>query len=74
MSLSSLIDDLKIKLLGFNKKKPLEKITPIFDVEHIPDLEAGDGKIYKRLKERQAALELYSKHFCRNFSMRYNYV
>jgi len=61
MSLLSLISDIKTKVFGLKKQKTTEKNTPIFDNEYIPDLEAGEGGFYKRLKERQASLELYSK-------------
>jgi hypothetical protein len=67
MSLSSLITDIKTKIFGDDKPK-IAKITPIFDTEFIPaaeympDLEAGEGgAFYKRLRQREAALELHSK-------------
>lgn len=61
MSLSSLITEIKSKVFGSNKPTPIAKITPVFDNEYTPDLEAGEGGFYKRLKERQSALELYSR-------------
>jgi hypothetical protein len=62
MSLSSLITDLKAKLLGSDKPKPLAKIAPVFDTEYMPDLEAGEGEFYRRLKQRQSALELHTRN------------
>lgn len=61
MSLLSLISDIKTKVFGSNKPTPIAKITPIMDTEYTPDLEAGEGGFYKRIKERQAALEFISK-------------
>lgn len=61
MSLSSLITDIKSKVFGSNKPTPIAKITPLFDTENAPDLEAGEGGFYRRLEARQSALELYSK-------------
>ena len=60
MSLSSLISDIKTNVFGsssnFNKQTKLAKITPIFDTEYTPDIEEGEGDFYKRLNERQLAL------------------
>jgi hypothetical protein len=63
MSITTFITDIKAKFFGSNKPKPtIAKITPIFDTEYMPDLEAGEGgSFYKRLRQRDAALELYSK-------------
>jgi len=61
MSISSLFSDIKFKVFGFNKPTPMAKITPIMDTEYTPDLEAGEGGFYKRIKERQSALEFSSK-------------
>jgi hypothetical protein len=66
MSISSLISDIKTKIFGSDKPK-LEKIHPKIDnefipnCEYMPDLEAGEGGFYRRLKQRQMDLELYSK-------------
>lgn len=61
MSISSLFSDIKTKVFGSNKPTPLAKITPLFDNEYTPDLEAGEGEFYRRLEARQSALDLYSK-------------
>jgi len=61
MSISSLFTDIKTKIFGSNKPITLAKITPIYDTEYTPDLEAGEGGFYKRIKVRQAALEFISK-------------
>lgn len=61
MSISSLFTDIKTKVFGSNQPVILAKITPIIDTEYTPDLEAGEGGFYKRIKERQMALELSSK-------------
>ena len=66
MSISSLITDLKTKLFGADKPQ-IAKIMPKIDnefmsnSEFMPDLEAGEGGFYRRLKQRQTDLELYSK-------------
>jgi hypothetical protein len=72
MSIASVISDIKTKIFGANKPK-LEKIYPKFDNEFIPDresmpvrefmpdIEAGEWGFYRRLKQRQMDLELYSK-------------
>ena len=62
MSITSLMTDIKTKIFGFDSDKPrLAKIMPKFDDEYIPDLEVGEGGFYRRIKERQMALESYSK-------------
>jgi hypothetical protein len=63
MSITTFIADIKEKFFGSTKPNPtIAKITPIFDTEYIPDLEAGEGgAFYKRLRQREAALEFYSK-------------
>jgi hypothetical protein len=63
MSITTFIADIKEKFFGSTKPKPtIAKITPLFDTEYMPDLEAGEGgAFYKRLRQREAALELYSK-------------
>ncbi len=60
MSLVSLITDFKTKIFGTDKPK-IAKFTPKIDNEFVPDLEAGEGGFYRRLKQRQQELELYSK-------------
>ena len=60
MSLASLIKEFKTKIFGEDKPK-IAKIAPKMDNEYIPDLEAGEGGFYRRLKQRQQELELYSK-------------
>jgi hypothetical protein len=66
MSIASLITDLKTKVFGADKPK-IAKIMPKIDnefmpnLEFIPDLEAGEGGFYRRVKQRQMDLELYSK-------------
>ena len=56
MSVVSFISDIKSKFFGSNKEPVCAKITPIFD-DYIPDLEAGEGGFYRRLKARQAAFD-----------------
>lgn len=56
MSVASFISDIKSKFFGSNKEPVCEKITPIFD-EYLPDLEAGEGEFYRRLKARQSAFD-----------------
>ena len=60
MSITSLITDIKTKIFGSDKLK-LAKIMPKFDDEYTPDLEAGEGGFYRRINERQMALESYPK-------------
>ena len=57
MAFTSFISEIKSKILGSDKPKPLAKIKPIFDTWYTPDLETGDEEFYKRLKARQSALE-----------------
>jgi hypothetical protein len=63
MSITTIITYIEDKFFGSTKPKPtIAEITPIFDTEYIPDLETGEeGGFYKRLRQREAALELYSK-------------
>ena len=59
MSLLSLISYIKTMIFGSDDKpNTLTKITPVFETENISDIEEGNNKFYKRLKERQAALEI----------------
>ena len=58
MSLISFISDIKSKIFGSNNKRQIiGKVTPIFNNEYVPDLEAGEGLFYKRLMARQQALD-----------------
>ena len=61
MSISSLFSDIKSKVFGSKNPTPIAKITPIIDTEYTPDLEAGEGGFYKRIKVRQVTLEFISK-------------
>jgi len=58
MSLLSLISYIKTMIFGSDKPTTLTKITPVFETENISDIEEGN-KFYKRLKERQAALDIH---------------
>ena len=57
MSVASFITNIKSKFFGSNKEPISEKNTPIFD-EYLPDLEAGEGEFYRRLKARQNAFDM----------------
>ena len=61
MSILSIFTDIKTKVFGSNKPTPMPKITQIMYTEYTLDLEAGEGGFYKRIKERQLALEFSSK-------------
>lgn len=67
MYFTSIITDIKTTLFGCNKpsndksKRKIYKITPKFEDEYMPELEACEGQFYKRLKKQQMDLELYSK-------------
>jgi hypothetical protein len=52
MLFTSLISDIKIKVLGL---KPMDKASPL---DYVPDLETGEGGFYR---SRQAAFEINSK-------------
>lgn len=62
MSVTSLITDLNTNVFGVDKPKVAKIISKIgdefmYNLEFIPDLEAGEGGFYRKLKQ----IELYSK-------------
>lgn len=60
MSISSLLFDIKSKIF----KSESNSVSN----DYVPDLEAGEGGFYKRLKARQVAFELASTPYAHNLA------